>query len=97
MIQELRSKGVTEAVAREAVERVFADEEVDVEALAREVARGWFRRQGSTLQAALRSVTPTPARDRARRRLLAFLTRRGFTGAVAWAALETLHDDRGRD
>ncbi len=90
MIQELRAKGVAEDVAREAVEAVFAEEDVAIQALADEVARGWFRRQGAGIRAALLADTASPDRDRARRRLHAFLARRGFTGAVARAALESL-------
>lgn len=93
MTQELRSKGVSEAVAREAVAAVFDEEEVSVDALALDVARGWFRRQGPGIREALRSDTFGPERDRARRRLHAFLARRGFTGAIARSALEILRED----
>lgn len=97
MTQELRTKGVSEAVAREAVDTVFEEEEVSIEALALEVAQGWFRRQGAGVRAALRSDAFSPERDKARRRFHAFLARRGFTGSAARDALETLRrePDRG--
>lgn len=90
MAQELRGKGVDDAVARDAVDEVFREESVSVPTLAVDVARGWLRRQGPSVRDALLSAEWSDDRTRAQRRLHSFLARRGFTGAVARAALETL-------
>lgn len=95
MAQELRSKGVSEAVAREAVDEVFDEESVSVPALALDVARGWLRRQGPAVREALLSDEWHDDREKARRRLHGFLARRGFTGAVARSALEALRAEGG--
>lgn len=93
MTQELRSKGVSEEVAREAVADVFAEEEVSVSALALEVARGWLRRQPAATRQALLADEFSAPRDKARRRFFAFLARRGFSGTVARTALDDIRDD----
>lgn len=97
MAQELRSKGVDDSVAREAVDEVFDEESVSVPALALDVARGWLRRQGPAMREALLSDEWSDDREKARRRLHGFLARRGFTGAVARGALEALRAGEDRD
>ncbi|MFV1988702.1 MAG: hypothetical protein ACC682_15615, partial [Gemmatimonadota bacterium] len=48
--------------------------------LAREVAEKWVARQSAALPDALASDGRSPERDKARRRLHGYLTRRGFRG-----------------
>jgi regulatory protein len=78
--QELRRKGVAADVANEAVSQALADVGMDEEEAALEVARKRAR--------SLRSLEPAVAR----RRLYAFLARRGFdsnlVARVVRAALE---------
>ena len=97
MTQELRGKGVSEEVARAAVEGVFEDEDVSVPDLALEVARGWLRRQPPATRDVLLSTDFSPERGKARRRFFAFLARRGFAGTVARSALDRMRDDEPRD
>lgn len=93
MTQELRSKGVSEEVARDAVRAVFDDEEVSVAELALEVARGWVRRQSPATRAVLCAADFSPEREKVQRRLYAFLARRGFTGTIARRALDVIRND----
>lgn len=86
--QELRRRGVAPGTARDAVEAVFVAEDVREDALAVEAAHSWLKRQPKAVRAALSDVTRSPARERARRRLHAFLARRGFLGAAARQAAE---------
>jgi len=87
MVSELRSKGIEPAVATETIARVFADEEVDDVALAREAASGWLARQGEAAHAALGDPR-SPNRDKAKRRLYGYLARRGFRGDAVSAAMD---------
>lgn len=88
LAQELRAKGVADPVARDAVEAVLEEEALTEEALARKVLEGWLRRQGPATVQALRAAEPTPERERARRRLRAYLARRGFGGPALSATLD---------
>lgn len=88
LTQELRVKGVDDAVARQAVDHVLRDEEVTDAELARRVLDGWLRRQGSAVRDALAAPTRTKERERAERRLRGYLARRGFTGPTVSQALE---------
>jgi regulatory protein len=87
MVSELRSKGIEQAVAAETIARVFADEEVDDAALAREAASAWLGRQGAAVQRALGDLR-SPDRDKARRRLYGYLARRGFRGDALTHAMD---------
>jgi len=69
LAQELRAKGVDEDTARDAIEQVMAREEASEIDLARAAAARWKPRPGEEP-------------ERARRRLHAFLARRGFGGDV---------------
>jgi len=81
LLAELRTKGVGEADAKSAIEEVFSDAEVDEAALADAVARKRLR--------SLEGL-PTPV---ARRRLTAFLARRGFPSAtIRQTVMRTLVD-----
>jgi len=70
LMAELRTNGVGEKDARKAIEEVFADADVSEEDLADAVAR----KRARSLQG-----LPTPV---ARRRLTAYLARRGFPSAT---------------
>lgn len=88
LAQELRAKGVADAVARTVVDRVLEDEDVTEERLARQVVEGWVKRQGPAVLRALRLGERSPEREKARRRLHAFLARRGFGGPALSRAME---------
>ncbi len=77
---ELRAKGVNGDVVQETIDRVFEDEAASDSSLALEVAEGWASRQGLAVLEALASDARSPVRDRARRRLRGYLSRRGFRG-----------------
>jgi regulatory protein len=87
LVSELRSKGIEQAVAAETIARVFADEEVDDAALARDAVSAWLARQGAGVREALGSPR-SPDRDKARRRLYGYLARRGFRGDALGAAMD---------
>ena len=81
VVQELRSRGVEAASAEEAVKQAMGDAEVDDLALARVAAEKWRPRPGEE-------------RERARRRLAAFLSRRGFGSEEVWQVVgEVVADD----
>ena len=88
LVSELRAKGLSTEVAHEAVERVFEDEDVTDFDLSLEVVERWFARQASSLLAALASAEPGPEREKARRRLGGYLSRRGFRGDALRDAME---------
>jgi regulatory protein len=88
LTSELRGKGVDPEIAQAAVEQVFDAEEVSDERLARESAEAWLRRQADPAVAALSGSDRTPGRDRAKRRLYAYLARRGFGGDALTRAVE---------
>jgi regulatory protein len=88
LVSELRAKGVDADLAAEAIERVFEDEEVTDGGLATEAVEGWMSRQGDATVAALATVGRTSEREKARRRLYAYLARRGFRGEALNEALE---------
>lgn len=87
LTQELRAKGVAGSVAEEVVDQVLKDEEVTEADLARQVVEGWIKRQGTAVLKALADAGHTPEREKARRRLLGYLARRGIrTSAMGMAA-----------
>jgi regulatory protein len=92
LAQELRAKGVDDAVAREAVDQVLEEENVTEVALARTVLEGWLRRQGPAVRAALATPGRTPEREKAVRRLHGYLARRGFRGPALSQALDLARD-----
>jgi len=67
-------------LAKQAIERVFEDEDTNDVELAHEVAEKWVRRQNGSVLDALTSDGRSPARDKAFRRLNGYLARRGFRG-----------------
>jgi regulatory protein len=89
LIQELRRKGVDEAVAVAAADEVMAAEEVDEPELARAAARAWARRNAPLL----RQIQRPEQRLRARRRLYGHLARRGFGPVAVSAGIAAALDD----
>lgn len=88
LVSELRAKGVETDLAMAAIDRVFEDEEVSDAALARESAEAWLARQGAAILEALGPDADTPQREKARRRLYGYLSRRGFRGEALTKAME---------
>lgn len=90
LLQELRRKGVADAVAEAAVDRVLAEEGVDETRLARDTAEAWARRNRPAVKRAGRS---RDERLRARRRLYGHLARRGFAPDAVRAAIAAVLGD----
>ena len=88
LTQELRQKGVSAEVAEQAIDQAFSNEETSEQDLACAAARSWLARQGPTLVESLASTDRPEERERARRRLHAFLSRRGFGSDVIRVGLE---------
>jgi regulatory protein len=84
---ELRAKGVDTEVAEDVIARVFDEEETSDVCLGREVAAGWVARQSVSLLTALASRDRSADHARAHRRLVGYLTRRGFRGEAMQAAV----------
>ena len=99
LLSELRSKGVKAAVAEAAVDDVFREEEVRERELVVEVALGWLRRQSPRTRRGLTADCFDDERERARRRLVGHLRRRGFRSGDVWRAVEAVEaraeDDDG--
>ncbi|HET9985683.1 MAG TPA: regulatory protein RecX [Longimicrobiales bacterium] len=83
LVQELRAKGVEADTAGEAVEEVFGGEAVSEAELARAAAEAWIRKHG-------RAAADAEVRRDARRRLYAYLSRRGFGGDAIREAAHAL-------
>jgi regulatory protein len=88
MRQELVRKGVGAEIARNAVQSVLDEEEITEGTLAEAAARAWVRKQSASVQEDLLAHRFSPERERARRRLYGFLSRRGFRGDAARAGME---------
>ena len=88
LTQELRAKGVGDAVAQDVVEKVLEEESLTETDLARRVLEGWLKRQGPSVRRALAGPAPTPEREKARRRLYGYLARRGFAGPALSQAMD---------
>lgn len=84
---ELRAKGVVGEVAAEVIQKVFDDEEVTDQMLARQVATAWVSRQNTKVLEALLSDERGAAQQSARRRLYGYLARRGFRGEALGAGI----------
>lgn len=89
---ELAKKGVR-GEADPAIEAVFEDEGVDDRALAREAAEGWLARQRPRVLAALDEGYRSDAGQKALRRYMGWMGRRGFGGGLARDALEEVRAD----
>ncbi|MGK7313261.1 MAG: regulatory protein RecX [Candidatus Longimicrobiales bacterium M2_2A_002] len=90
LIQELRRKGVDDAVAEAAIASVMDAEEVGERELALEAAEAWARKNRRSLRQARDSRED---RLKARRRLYGHLARRGFRGDASRAAIAAILDD----
>ena len=88
LAQELRQKGVSAEVAEQAIDQAFSNEETSEQDLACAAARGWLSRQGSTVTESLAGTDRSRERERARRRLHAFLSRRGFGSDLIRVGME---------
>jgi SOS response regulatory protein OraA/RecX len=88
LIQELSRRGISPSVAQAAVEDVFQQEEASEGSLAEAAGASWARKQGQGALQALTEGSPSPSRAKARRRLYAFLARRGFRGEAISRGLE---------
>ena len=88
LAQELRQKGVSAEVAEQAIDQAFDNEETSERDLACAATRRWLDRQGSTLIERLASTDRSRERERARQRLHAFLTRRGFGSDLIRVGME---------
>lgn len=84
---ELRAKGVRSDLATDAIAQVFEDEETDDRQLALTVTEQWLGRQNPATLSALCEDGHSADRDKARRRLTGFLSRRGFRGEVLSLAI----------
>lgn len=91
IVQELRKKGVRGEVAQEAVERAFRETETSEHALTLESALSWTNKQPASIREGLSAGYGSPERERARRRLLGYLERRGFPPAAIRRAMEEAH------
>lgn len=80
LTSELRAKGVDAELISNTIDSVFEAEETDDLSLVRVVAQKWAARQNEGVLTAMASTGRSPERDRARRRLVAYLNRRGFRG-----------------
>lgn len=85
---ELRAKGVSGKVVDRAIDEVFDEQETDDRSLARSVAERWVLRQPRGVLAALVSDGHSKERARAKRRLVGWLSRRGFRGAALTAGID---------
>lgn len=92
LTQELRAKGVDQAVAGRVVDDVLEDEAITEVDLVRQVAAGWLARQGAATLHALAAKERTPASEKARRRLHGHLARRGFGGAALGQAMAVVRE-----
>ena len=88
LAQELRQKGVSAEVAEQAIDQAFSNEETSERSLACAAARRWLDRQGPALIEGLASTDRPEECERARRRLHAFLSRRGFGSDVIRVGME---------
>lgn len=80
LTSELRAKGVDGDLITRTIDEVFEAQETDDTSLVQVVARGWAARQNAGVLGALASTGHSPTRDKARRRLVGYLNRRGFRG-----------------
>jgi regulatory protein len=86
--QELTLKGIPRRMAEETTVEVFQEEEISEEELSRKAARRWVRKQSPATLDRLLGERFSPERERERRRLYGFLSRRGFRGDAARAGME---------
>ena len=88
IVQELRGKGVSAEKAEAALDEALDEEGTDEEALARRAGARWARTQGVGVLEALTESGFSDSREKARRKLYAYLARRGFSGPARSAGVE---------
>ena len=88
LVRELVLKGISRSVAEEAVDRAMVEEGASETGLAVAAGKSWVRKQGRRVWDALLLEKISLDRERARRRLYAFLSRRGFRGEAAKMGME---------
>lgn len=86
--RELGKKGVEPSLAGEVIDQVLEEDGLDATDLSVLAATGWVRKQSVQTRAALLSAPFSPEREKVRRRLYGFLSRRGFRGNEARRGLE---------
>jgi len=87
LVSELRDRGVSPDLAARVVERVLGDSGRTEHDLAHEVVEKWLRSQNPQALADLRRPPGHTRRERVRRRLYAYLARRGFRSDALRAAV----------
>lgn len=85
---ELRKKGVAGPLAPRAIDQVLEEEGLQERDLAAQAAQGWVRRQSPATRADLLAERFSEDREKVRRRLYGFLSRRGFRGDEARRGME---------
>ena len=90
LVSELRRKGVAEATATAAVQRVMLEEGSAEAELAQRAAEGWYRRAGDEARALLCGAGERAEIERVRRRFWGYMSRRGFGPDTVRAALEMI-------
>jgi regulatory protein len=86
--REIAKKGVSSEVIEKAMEETMTEDGITDLDLGREAACRWVRKQGPAVREDLLRERFSPERERARKRLLGYLARRGFIGDAARAGLE---------
>ena len=86
--RELRERGISPDLAEGVPFQVLEEEDLTETDLAVQVARAWVRKQAPKDGKALLSQRFSNERERARRRLMGFLARRGFNSDAARKGLE---------
>ena len=88
LTSELRTKGIPQELAHRTIDGVFYAEGTSDEDLARLVAEKWVTRQNPTVLQALVNEAWSDEKQKARRRLTAWLARRGFGGGALGDAIQ---------
>jgi regulatory protein len=88
LVAELRQKGVADATAAAAVQRVMVDEDSPDSALALRAAEGWYRRAGDDARTLLCGRGDRAQVERVRRRFWSYMSRRGFGPDAIRSALD---------
>ncbi len=94
--QELGRKGVSSSLAARAVEQVLEEEGLQAPDLAVQAARAWVIRQSAHTRSCLLAERFSKEREKARRRLYGFLSRRGFRGDETRRGMEA-GEERARE
>lgn len=88
LTSELRGKGIGQDLALQTIDEVFEAEGTSDVALARAAAEKWIGRQTSSLLEALAGDEWSDEKQKARRRLTSWLSRRGFRGEALGEAVD---------